>query len=129
MLFSGTSVVIATLCACLAGGADLFTTLLAPLVALAFTAAGCFFGLFLEAYRPKLDWTDETVAIKNNLNVLFSTLGSWVLLAAAAGVSIPLCIFFPWTILIVLPAALLLFGGLAYLFFRLAVKGWEKLSA
>ena len=129
MLFSGTSVVIAALCACLAGGADLFTTLLAPLVALAFTAAGCFFGLFLEAYRPKLDWTDETVAIKNNLNVLFSTLGSWVLLAAAAGVAIPLCIFFPWTILIVLPAALLLFGGLAYLFFRLAVKGWEQLGA
>ena len=55
-------------------------------------------------------------------------LGAWLLLAVLAGVSIPLCVFFPWSILIVLPFSLLLFAGLAYLFFRLAVKGWEKLE-
>ena len=129
MLFSGVSGALAALCVCLAGGADLFTTLLVPLTVPAFAALTGTFGLCLEAHRPKLNWIDETAAIKNNLNVLFTMLGAWLLLAVLAGVSIPLCVFFPWSILIVLPFSLLLFAGLAYLFFRLAVNGWEKLEA
>ncbi|MBO7406638.1 MAG: hypothetical protein J6V14_03325 [Clostridia bacterium] len=129
LLFSGSAALFASLCACLAGGTDLFTTLLAPLTVLAFVALTGTFGLFLESRRPKLNWTDETVAIKNNLNVLFATLGSWLAINVTGGVAIPLCFFFPRSILITLPATLLLFAGLAYLFFRLAVNGWKKLEA
>ncbi len=128
MLFSGVSGLFTALCICLAGGTDLFTTLLVPLTVVAFAALTGTFGLCLEAHRPKLNWTDETAAIKNNLNVLFATLGAWLVLAVLSGASIPLCIFFPQAILLVLPFAFLLFAGLAYLFFRLAVNGWEKLE-
>lgn len=34
------------------------------------------FGLLLDGWRPKLVWTDETAAVKNNMNTIISMLGS-----------------------------------------------------
>lgn len=37
--------------------------------------------LIIDGIHPKLNWEDETSAIKNNLNVMFELLFSWALLA------------------------------------------------
>jgi hypothetical protein len=54
-------------------------------------------GLAVDMIRPKLVWDDETAAVKNNLNILFELLGSWLLAVVYA---IPIFLFWDhWQIL------------------------------
>lgn len=49
------------------------------MVLLLFVLLSDSFGLFLNLKRPKLEWTSETAAIKQNTSVLFAMLSGWLL--------------------------------------------------
>jgi ABC-2 type transport system permease protein len=40
-----------------------------------------YFGFMIDLFNPKLDWLNETQAVKQNLNTIFYMLGVWVLIA------------------------------------------------
>ena len=47
------------------------------LTALAYGVFSALFGLFLGVRMPNLDWTNETVPIKQSMNVMISLFGGW----------------------------------------------------
>ena len=59
--------------------------LLACVLALAYCFLSALAGLFLSLKMPNLDWTNETVPIKQNFNVLIATLGGWGYALALGG--------------------------------------------
>jgi ABC-2 type transport system permease protein len=40
-----------------------------------------YFGFMIDLFNPKLDWLNETQAVKQNLNTIFYMLGIWLLIA------------------------------------------------
>jgi ABC-2 type transport system permease protein len=40
-----------------------------------------YFGFMIDLFNPKLDWLNETQAVKQNFNTIFYMLGVWVLIA------------------------------------------------
>ena len=55
-------------------------TLLAITIIPLFTLIN-YFGFMIDLFNPKLDWLNETQAVKQNLNTLFYMLGVWALIA------------------------------------------------
>ncbi len=126
ILFAGVPSVILAVCAGIV--IDLgWSTVLLALAALAFTALVCCFGLFLEVRNPRLDWTDESIAVKQNLNVLFAMLGGFGIAAVLTAASITVCIFLPVLAIPALAFETAVYAGLSILFFRLSVKSWPRL--
>ena len=126
ILFAGVPSVILAVCAGIV--IDLgWSTVLLALAALAFTALVCCFGLFLEVRNPRLDWTDESIAVKQNLNVLFAMLGGFGIAAVLTAASITVCVFLPVLAIPALAFETAVYAGLSILFFRLSVKFWPRL--
>jgi hypothetical protein len=77
--------------------------------------------------NPRLDWTDESIAVKQNLNVLFAMLGGFGIAAVLTAASITVCIFLPVLAIPALAFETAVYAGLSILFFRLSVKSWPRL--
>ena len=60
------------------------------LVALLFLVFSAVFGLALNLKKPSLDWTNETVAVKQSPAVMISIFGLWALALAMAALYYPL---------------------------------------
>lgn len=56
-----------------------------PLLVLLGAALGTLFGFLFDLQNPKLDWETETQAAKNNFNLLWSTLVSFLLMGLVLG--------------------------------------------
>ena len=86
-----------------------------PILALLGTAIATVYNFLFDLFSPKLEWQNETQAVKNNLNVLWGSLLSFVLSGLVIGVQLLMMRFLPeaglWSALIVQFAlAALLFG-------------------
>lgn len=101
-------------------------TVLLCVAALSFAALAGSFGLMLETHNPKLDWTDENVAIKQNYNVLFVMLAGFGI-TTLFGAFIPICMFFPVVLIPALVFQAAVAAGLSVLFFRISARLWETL--
>jgi len=82
MLLSGIGIVLLCVVAIVLGAA-LLPVLAGLILALALSVAGSVSGLLIDASRPKLDWTNEQQAIKQNMNVLLHMLVGLVIALAA----------------------------------------------
>lgn len=127
MLFSGIPILIlaVSLCIILKLG---FTSILLCLAAVSAALLIGTFGLMLEVRNPRLEWTDESVAVKQNLNVLFTMLGGFGAAVVFGVMFIPLCLFFPFMLIPSLVIEVAAFIGLSVLFFRSSLKLWPRLS-
>ncbi len=104
-----------------------FTSILLCLASLGVAVLTGTFGLLLEVHNPRLDWTDESIAVKQNLNVLFVMLGGFGVAVLFGLLFIPLCVFFPFLMIPALVIEILVLFGLSMLFFHLSVKLWPRL--
>ncbi|MDI9470229.1 MAG: hypothetical protein QM296_08485 [Bacillota bacterium] len=66
-----------------------------PLFVLAGAALGSLFSFVFDLFNPKLDWETETQAAKNNLNALWGTLLSFLLMGVVLGSQFLLIRFMP----------------------------------
>ena len=125
VLFSGVPAVIFTVCAGIVLRLGV-ATIPAAFAVLAFSALTGSFGLMMETHNPKLNWVDENVAVKQNLNVLFVTLAGFGTVTVF-GALIPVCMFLPAALIPALVFEAAAFAGLSVVFFRAAVKLWETI--
>jgi len=84
------SVLIALICMLIALPPALPFFFLIPLAVLLFTAFMALFGLFMNLKAPNLDWTSETVPVKQSLSVTVTLFGGWGVLLALGALYIPL---------------------------------------
>ena len=127
MLFAGAPAVLMAVCVSIAVGLSAVNAVLVALFAFAVTLFICCFGLMLESRRPKLDWTSENVAVKQNMNVLITMFVGMGVSGVAAVFIVP-AVFLPLLVPLLLALETGLMIGLSVLFFRLAKRGWLRLE-
>ena len=96
---------------------------------LAFT--GAVLGLIIDIGKPRLDWINETKAIKSNMNQIFGLLIFFVLLALDAGAVVLLFILgVDHTLIILIQTALLiLLSALSFLFLKRRAPSYHGIEA
>ena len=97
---------------------------------LAFIGTGL--GLILDVKKPRLDWINETQAIKSGLNQGISLLIYFVLLILLGGGSVLLLLFGGVSMpvyVVLLTAALVLLCLLIWLWFRRQTAAYESIGA
>ena len=78
---------------CIAFRAGLLQSLIAVIMVFLYSYVTAAIGYVIDIKRPKLDWTDITVAIKQNVNVLIAMAAGFVLALIAGGLGFVLSIF------------------------------------
>ncbi|MGN0612956.1 MAG: hypothetical protein ACI4JB_03570 [Porcipelethomonas sp.] len=69
---------------------SLTVRIILPLLAIIFPFFEAVFGLMLNLKMPNLNWTNETVAVKQGGNIMLALFGSWGILVAMGLLYIPL---------------------------------------
>lgn len=81
---------IAAVCLLIAMKPALPFLFLIPLAMLLFLLLGALFGLFMNLLFPNLNWTNETVPVKQSMSVMVTLFGGWVLIVAFGALYVPL---------------------------------------
>ncbi len=108
----------AVVCTVLLGivvGTDAGTIACMTLTALAFVCLSAAAGLVLNLKHPNLNWTNETVPIKQSMSVFLALFGGWILALLLAGGWFAVRMLPPWAYLL---AVALLFGAVTALLMR-----------
>ena len=115
-------------CMSIAFGFPVAASIVISVSAVLFNLFVCGVGLTLEARNPKLDWVDESMAVKQNMNTLFSFLAGGGLALAMGGISMVLYLKFhvPGPALLAFQAVVT--AGLAFWFTRVALRQWPRLT-
>ena len=94
--------------------ADVPTVVSITLLSFAFTCLSASFGLMLGIKKPTLEWTNETIPIKQSVPVTIALFGGWLLAVVFAGPYFFLCAFVPawiyilfWALIIAVASVLI----------------------
>ena len=82
MLVTLPCLLVGVICAAVAVGVDVGSTVLLLVLGLLFSGVMAQGGLLANLFLPKLDTPNDTVVVKQSASVLIVMFGSWVLLAA-----------------------------------------------
>ncbi len=94
----------------------LWFAVLIPIEAVLFVILGALWGLFLNLKMPNLNWTNETVPVKQSLAVMLALFGGWIMIVALGALY---ALVAKWvTPLIYLGLAAILLSALSVLLFR-----------
>ena len=128
MLFAGIPSLMMAVCMSIAFGFPVAAGIVISVSSVLFNLFVCGVGLTLEARNPKLDWVDESMAVKQNMNTLFSFLAGGGLALAMGGISMVLYLKFhvPGPALLAFQAVVT--AGLAFWFTRVALRQWPRLT-
>ena len=88
-------------------GADIFSAIIIPLFSLLFVVLSAVFGLAVNLKFPNLDWTNETVAVKQSAGVMIGLFGNWAVLLVLVGVYFFISAFIPMQIYLIICVAIL----------------------
>lgn len=128
LIFAGTPAAILALCLGIALDLGVLLTAMLIIGAIAAVLLSDCFGLMLETRNPKLNWTDENMAVKQNLNVIFTMLASWGITMVLSGLGVVAVMFlnFPPVAAVGIVSFLLL--ALAAVFYRASFRFWNRLT-
>ncbi len=86
-------------------GSDIMTSVLMVLSVFSFVQLMSAIGLFLNLKKPNLDWTNETVPVKQSFSVVITLFGGWFIVIAFAALYLLLWKFIPPILYLVIVTA------------------------
>ena len=87
LILNGSVGLVVSVLVCIAFGLGALDALLVTCCALAFIALSSAFGLAVNIKKPMLDWTNETVPIKQGMGTVLAMFGGWAFAVVFAGLA------------------------------------------
>ncbi len=107
VILTAVPVFVSAVCLSAALALSLFDAVMLTVISELFVLLGASFGLFVNLKMPNLNWTDETVPVKQSVGVILALFGGWIFVVALGVLYFLLRDFIPARVYMIIAASLL----------------------